>query len=117
MRLHALLLVVAGLLFHTVTAAAEPVSRPFVDGAWQPIGRGSVKVSDGIVQTEGASAFAGDPAWTNYELRFEARAPETASEAQIWCAVRCFDRDRKYVVGLRGGNNQQLYISRYAPFG
>lgn len=100
----------------SLCCAAAP-ARPFAEGKWDQVGRGTIKAGDGILRSEGAAAVAGDPKWQNYELRFEARAPGEAPEAQLWCAVRCFDRDRKYVVGLRGGNNQQLFVSRYAPFG
>lgn len=107
-----------GLLAAVLPTLALAQTNPFVPGRTETVGAGKAVVSpEGEVHTEGALVEAGEDGWKDYELKFEARVPETAPEAQIWAAVRCADRDRRYVVGLRGGNNQQLYISRYAALG
>jgi hypothetical protein len=51
------------------------------------------------------------------EFRFRARAPQGTEQVQVWGGIRCFDRDRRYVFALRGGNNDDLYLARYAPDG
>jgi hypothetical protein len=55
--------------------------------------------------------------WKDGEFHFEARAPKGAEQVQIWAGIRCFGRNRRYVFALRGGNNDDLYLARYAPDG
>lgn len=54
--------------------------------------------------------------WADTDFSFRARAPEGV-EVQIWAGLRCRDRDSRYVFGLRGGNNDHVYLARYAPDG
>lgn len=83
---------------------------------WRTFGRivlrrlkNSVLIEDGFaVQDE----VQGD-----CEFSFSARAPQNAEEVQIWGGIRCRDRDSRYVFALRGGNNDDLYLARYAPDG
>ena len=51
------------------------------------------------------------------EFSFSARTPPGVDEVQIWAGIRCRDRDSRYVFGLRGGNNNHIYLARYAPDG
>jgi beta-galactosidase len=51
------------------------------------------------------------------EFSFDARAPQGASEVQIWSGIKCRDRDSRYVFALRGGNNDHLYLARYGADG
>jgi hypothetical protein len=51
------------------------------------------------------------------EFKLRARAPEGEEQVQIWMGLRFRDRDSRYVIGLRGGNNNDLYVARYAPDG
>lgn len=69
----------------------------------------SVLIQDGFVVHQEAHE--------NCSFRFSARAPEDASEVQIWAGIRCRDRESRYVFALRGGNNDDLYLARYAPDG
>lgn len=55
--------------------------------------------------------------WKDCEFSFRARAPKGTEEVQIWAGGRCIDRDRRYVFALRGGNNDDVYLARYAPDG
>jgi hypothetical protein len=54
--------------------------------------------------------------WGDTDFSFQARAP-AGVEVQIWAGLRCRDRDSRYVFGLRGGNNDHVYLARYAPDG
>ncbi|MDR2462384.1 MAG: hypothetical protein LBD30_01215, partial [Verrucomicrobiales bacterium] len=82
-----------------------------------PIGRiisesgkkGAVTVSDGWLLSKNS--------WGDVEFTISARAPKRAGQAQIWAAFRAADRDRRYVFGLRGGANNDVYLARYAPDG
>ena len=87
------------------------------NGRWLMEGRGSHAIRDGILHLTSVEAVAGDAAWTDYELKFRARAPASATQAQIWASVRRSARDSRYAIGLRGGDLQQAYAARYAPDG
>lgn len=89
----------------------------FDAGCWKIEGRGQSGVREGVLRLTGCEAAAGEAGWSDYELRFRARAPRDASEVQIWASVRRTARDSRYAIGLRGGNNHQLYIARIAPNG
>src|SRR5882757_10820408 len=51
------------------------------------------------------------------DFSFDGRAPQGASEVQIWSGIKCRDRDSRYVFALRGGNNDDLYLARYGADG
>jgi len=83
---------------------------------WKTFGRivlrrlqDSVLIEDGFAVHEEAQG--------DCEFSFFARAPEIAAEVQIWAGIRCRDRDSRYAFALRGGNNDDLYLARYAPDG
>ena len=84
---------------------------------WRMEGRGSNAISEGVLHLTEVEAVAGDASWTDYELKFRARTPEGAAQAQIWASVRRNARDARYAIGLRGGDLQQAYAARYAPDG
>ncbi len=109
-------------------SSASPVEHLFVDavphsvlpgafpGHWRAFGRLAVEqLGDAVILKDGF-AVAGE-SQQNSELRFRARAPQETEQVQIWAGIRCFDRDRRYVFALRGGNNDDLYLARYAPDG
>ncbi|MBM4152709.1 MAG: LamG domain-containing protein, partial [Kiritimatiellaceae bacterium] len=86
-------------------------------GTWQTFGRGQFITSNGVFSTTDGWAVGGSTNWSNYTLSFRARAPESSRQVQIWAGFRHFNRDYRYVVGLRGGNNNQLYLARYGAEG
>jgi beta-galactosidase len=86
-------------------------------GGWRIEGRGSNAIADGVLRLTSVEAVAGDASWTDYELKFRARAPQGSAQAQIWASVRRTARDARYAIGLRGGDLQQAYAARYAPDG
>ncbi len=53
----------------------------------------------------------------NAEIALQCRAPQGTPEVQVWAGFRARDRHSRYVIGLRGGNNNHLYLARYAPDG
>jgi hypothetical protein len=69
----------------------------------------NVVISDGFL--------ASNQSWQNYEFSFQARATKSAKEVQIWSSFLVKDRDNRYVVGLRGGANNDVYMARYSPDG
>lgn len=97
---------------------ADPFEQDTIhSGVWKTIGRGSFSVNDGILRTQDGYVAAGDANWCNYSLKFKARVPADAPQVQIWAGFRHFNRDYRYVVALRGGNNNHLYLARYGAEG
>lgn len=98
----------------------EEVSRSALPadfrGRWNAFGRLAVqRLRDSVILQDGFAVA--DESWRDGELTFRARAPQETEQVQIWAGIRCSDRDRRYVFALRGGNNDDLYLARYAPDG
>lgn len=83
----------------------------------QPIGRGLCSSSNGILQTKDAAALFGDSSLTDYQVRFSARTPVSESQVQIWAGFRVKDRQDFYSLGLRGGEQNSLYLARRGYMG
>lgn len=81
------------------------------------IGRGSNKIENGVLKSKDAYACFGNAASKNYRVSFKARAPKGAEQVQIWAGFRAFNRFDRYVVGVRGGLQNNLYLSRMGYMG
>ncbi|SEW49704.1 glycoside hydrolase family 2 protein [Chitinophaga arvensicola] len=81
------------------------------------IGNGIVTQEKGILQTTNASAVFGDTSWRNYRVSFRASSADTANEVQIWAGFRAYNRNDRYIVALRGGRQNNLYLSRLGYMG
>jgi len=90
---------------------ANPSAASSLEG-WEHFGRLEIASSfDSVILTNGY--IVSPDRYTDAELSFRARAPENASEVQIWAGLRWTSRDTRYMFGLRGGNNDDLYIFRH----
>nr|WP_315146426.1 glycoside hydrolase family 2 TIM barrel-domain containing protein [uncultured Flavobacterium sp.] len=85
--------------------------------ALKTVERGKCTVVDGVLKSKDAYAKFGNPDWKNYTVKFKARAPKSADQVQIWAGFRAFNRNDRYVVGLRGGLQNSLYLSRMGYMG
>jgi len=85
-------------------------------GEWSAIGRTTIQATPDSIVVQGGFV-ADNQVWDDAEITFRARAPLGAEQVQIWAGFRCRDRDSRYVVAVRGGNNNDLYLARYAPDG
>jgi hypothetical protein len=81
------------------------------------IGRGINKIENGVLKSKDAYASFGNANWKNYTVQFKARAPKGAEQVQIWAGFRAFNRNDRYVVGIRGGLQNNLYLSRMGYMG
>lgn len=88
-----------------------------LDGAWRTYDRGSFEAADGILTVTDGWAAAENVELENFVFEFTARAPEDAPQVQIWAGFRHHSRDYRYVVALRGGNNNHLYLARMGAEG
>ena len=85
---------------------------------WNPsdytlVGRGAVQWNSAIVDVKEAWLVHNKSMNQAYEISFEAQNPKEADQVQIWAGFGFKDRDNRYVLGLRGGNNDDLYLCRY----
>lgn len=98
-----------------VCAAAGAVKVPagFAKGQWRTAGDIKMKLSASGVTVQDGLLF-NDGQYADAEYSYRMRAPEGSKEVQAWVSFRIKDRWNRYTVGLRGGNNNILYMARYA---
>lgn len=80
-------------------------------------GRGACIIQNDVLQTKDAYVAFGDQQWSNYEIRFRARTPEQEEQVQIWAGFHAYNRNDRYIVALRGGTQNNLYLSRLGYMG
>ncbi|SDT89154.1 Glycosyl hydrolases family 2, sugar binding domain [Verrucomicrobium sp. GAS474] len=94
----------------------KPSALPPLPGNWHRCGRIEVlERSEGVEMSEGFCVADHDHG--DGEIVFRVCAPKEVAEVQIWAGFRAKDRHHRYVVALRGGNNDQLYLARYGSNG
>lgn len=81
------------------------------------IGRGTCTFENGVYTTCGAYTTVGDSTLSDYSLKFKARAPKGCEQVQIWAGVRTKNRFDRYVVGIKGGLQDDLYLMRTGYMG
>ena len=81
------------------------------------VGRGSCGIENGVFRAKGAYAVFGTPEMVNYSFAFRARAPKDAEQVQIWAGFRNYNRFDRYVVGIKGGLQDDLYLMRTGYMG
>lgn len=86
-------------------------------GRWITHDRGEFRVNGDVLTVAGGWVSAADVALSDTVFEFAARAPEDGTNVQIWAGFRHFSRDYRYVVALRGGSNNHLYLARMGAEG
>ena len=81
------------------------------------VGRGSCAINDGVFRSHGSYALFGSPEMKDYSFSFRARVPEDAEQVQIWAGFRTYSRFNRYVVGIKGGLQDDLYLVRTGYMG
>ncbi|NHA02398.1 glycoside hydrolase family 2 [Mucilaginibacter sp. HC2] len=84
---------------------------------YEKTGRGECHVANGILTTKDAYISFGDADWKNYEISFKARVPDTAKQVQICAGFRAGNRDDRYMLMLKGGIQQDIYLARLGYMG
>ncbi|MBB6110001.1 beta-galactosidase/beta-glucuronidase [Mucilaginibacter lappiensis] len=87
------------------------------DHQYQKTGRGESRIADGVLTTKDAYLSFGDASWKNYEISFRARVPDTAKQVQICAGFRAGNRDDRYILMLKGGIQQDIYLARLGFMG
>jgi len=81
------------------------------------VDRGIVKIEEGRLKTKEAYATFGEETWADYEVSFKARTSASEREVQIWAGFRASSRSDRYILGLRGGIQNDLYLARLGYMG
>ena len=81
------------------------------------VGRGECSIADGVFRSKGSYACFGNPEWKNYSMSFKARAPKGAEQVQIWAGFRAYNRVDRYVAGIKGGLQDDVYLMRTGYMG
>ncbi|MGN1027642.1 MAG: glycoside hydrolase family 2 protein [Faecousia sp.] len=79
--------------------------------------RENCRFQNGILTTKDCWAANESVQLKNVDFRFTARAPETAAQVDIWASFRHYNREYRYMVGLRGGSHKHLYLARLGAVG
>jgi beta-galactosidase len=87
------------------------------DTKYEKIGRGEAAIANSVLTTRDAYLCFGENSWTNYEIKFRARVPETAEQVQICSGFRAGNRDDRYILMLKGGIQKDLYLARLGYMG
>jgi beta-galactosidase len=94
---------------------AQPLPVDWPDH-WTLIGRANVQTTPQSLVIAGGYAV-NRAVYNDAQMSFRACAPASAGQVQIWAGFRYRDRDSRYVFALRGGNDNDIYLARYAPNG
>lgn len=105
------------LLLVMVIRHANAQSLTGIREGYEKCGRGVCRVDGGVLTTREAYASWGEKGWSDYEMQFRARTPATEEQVQIWASFREYDRNDRYVVAMRGGRQNNLYLSRMGYMG
>lgn len=81
------------------------------------VGRGVCSIDKGVFCSKDAYALFGNPEWKNYSVSFRARAPKGAEQVQIWAGFRAGNRFDRYILGLKGGLQDDIYLTRLGYMG
>ena len=102
-----------------VAMQAQTLENDFSNAgeALNTVGVGSCAITDGVLSTKGQYALFGTPEWKNYTMTFKARAPKDAEQVQIWAGFRTHNRFDRYVLGIKGGLQDDLYLMRTGYMG
>ena len=98
---------------------AQSLVNDFSDArqSFETVGRGTCGISDGVLKTKGKYALFGEPSWSDYVMTFKARAPKEAGQVQIWAGFRTHNRFDRYVLGIKGGLQDDVYLMRTGYMG
>lgn len=86
-------------------------------GDFDKVGLGECQVTDKVLVSRDAYASIGSAEWKNYRFSFEAMVPQTEEQVQIWFGFREQGRNERYLVGIKGGLQNDIEIGRMGLMG
>lgn len=95
------------------------LSEDFESGKtyFQKVGKGECYIVDGKLVSREAYATFGNPKWENYRVSFDARVPENEEQVQIWVSFREQGRNERYLLGFKGGLQNDIELARMGLMG
>lgn len=85
---------------------------------WKTIGRGEINWDKTSVKLQNCFIVSNKQIEEGaYEFSFKAKAIGEDSEVQIWSGFGFNNRDNRYSLGLRGGNSNDIFLSKYQDGG
>lgn len=99
--------------------AQETFKQDFSDSSipLKTVGRGENSIRNGVLLSRDAYACFGDTKLTDYSFQFKARTPKHEEQVQIWAGFRHYNRFDHYILGMKGGLSDELYLSRMGYMG
>lgn len=83
----------------------------------EPIGRGDCHISNSVFYSKDSYVRFGKADMKDYSFSFKARAPQGSEQVQIWAGFRAANRNDRYVVGIKGGIQDDIYLLRLGYMG
>lgn len=84
---------------------------------FEAVGRGDCHVSNGVFFSKDSYVRFGSSDMRDYTFSFKARAPQGSEQVQIWAGFRAANRNDRYVVGIKGGIQDDIYLLRLGYMG
>ncbi|MFY0626780.1 MAG: hypothetical protein JXR07_10805 [Reichenbachiella sp.] len=105
--------------FNAYTQKKLLLNEPFKQSSnnYDVIGKGDCYVYENKLVSREAYASLGNPEWQNYRFSFEAKVPSSEEQVQIWASFREQGRNERYIVGLKGGLQNDIEIGRMGLMG
>jgi len=116
LKFHSCLFALVSLGWFTVPPIRVEAEPAILGGEWKATGRLKIETNAESVTLQGGYIVE-KQAWNKAEMSVRMRAPSGVESVQLWGGFRCRDRDSRYVFALRGGDNNDIYLARYAPDG
>ena len=73
-------------------------------------GRGTVSWSENQLEIQDCFVTLKKASPDNFEMSFSVMGSPEGKQLQAWAGFGYSDRDNRYALGLRGGNNNDLYL-------
>lgn len=81
------------------------------------VGRGDSRIADGVFRSVDSYGLFGDKTMRNYRMSFRARVPKQADQVQVWAGFNAANRYDRYVVGIKGGLQDDIFLARLGYMG
>lgn len=89
-----------------------------LNAQFEKIGRGICDLHNNTLLTKEAyAAFGKGDGWKDCEIRFKGRVPDSAKQVQLSAGFHAANRDDRYILMLKGGNEKFLYLARLGYMG
>lgn len=101
------------------TAGVDKTEIDFSSSAvhFEKVGRGVAEIKNGVFLTKDSYGLFGDPDLSDYEYSFRARSGDADEPVQIWSGFRGANHHDRYMIGVRGGLQDDIILMRLGYLG